>query len=81
MAEGLPMGLRQCGDWTTPILRATEQHTSPAEAPDSAAAGLQAAGLPTPSPAFAVRQRVPAQGDEAAPVELQHAAGHPAQIR
>lgn len=74
------MGLRQHGDGATPLPRAPEKHTSPAEAPNGIAARLQAARFRTCRPTFPVRQRVPAEGDEAAPVDPQHPAGHTAEI-
>lgn len=79
-AEGLLVGLGQGDDGAAPIPRASEMHTLPAEAPHSVAARVQAAGLPTRRPASPVRQRVPAQADDAAPVDAQNPAGHPAEI-
>lgn len=79
-AEGLLMGLWQVGDGATLLPRAPEKHASPAEAPNRTAARLQAARLPTCRPSSPVRQRVPTQGDDAAPVDPQHTAGHPADV-
>lgn len=74
------MGLGQRDDGAAPLPRAAEKHTSPAEAPNGVAARLQAAGLPTCRPTSPVCQRVPTQGEDAAPVNPQDPAGHPAEI-
>lgn len=79
-AEVLLMGLWQEGDGATPLPRAPEKHASPTVAPNGTAARLQAARLPTCRPSSPVRQSVPTQGDDAAPVDPQHAAGHPADV-
>lgn len=78
--KGLLVGLRQEGDWAATFQRAAEKHTSPAKAPHSIAARIQAAGLPTCRPASPVCHRVPTHGDGATPVDPQHPAGHPAEI-
>ncbi len=63
-----------------PFPGAAEKHTSAAEAPHGVAVRPQAAGLPTCCPASPICQRVPTQGDDAAPVDPQDAASHPAEI-
>lgn len=74
------MWLGQGNDGAAPTLRAAEEHTLPAEAPHGVAAWIQAAGLPTRCPASPVGQRMPTQADDAAIVDPQHPAGHPAEI-
>lgn len=73
------MGHGQGGDEATPLPCAAEKHTSPAEAPNCVAVRIQAAGLPTRRPASPICQRVPAEGDGAAPVDPQNPTGHPAE--
>lgn len=74
------VGLGQGGDEAASVQRAAEEHTPPAEAPHGVAARLQAAGLPTRRPCFPHRQGVPAQSDDAAPVDPKHSAGHTAEV-
>lgn len=73
------MGLRQGGDGAAPAPRAPEQHTLPPQAPNGAAARVQAAGLPTRRPSHPINEGVPSQSDHAAPVDPEHPAGHPAE--
>lgn len=79
-AERLLMGLRQWGDEAALFPCAPKEHASPPDAPHGAAARLQAARLPTCRPTSPVRQRVPAEGDDAAPVDPEHPASHPAEV-
>lgn len=74
------MRLRQRGDGAAAGPGAPEKHTPAAEAPNGVAVRLQTARLPTCGPTSPISQRVPTHGDDAAPVDPQHPAGHPAQI-
>lgn len=74
------MRLGQNGDGAAPRTGAAEKHAAPSEAPHGIAIRLQAAGLPARRPASPIRQRVPTEADDAAPVDPEHPAGHPAEI-
>lgn len=73
------MGLWQRGDGTTPVLLAPEQHALASQAPDGAAARIQAARLPAGGASFASDHGLPAQREDVAPVHSQHPARHPAE--
>lgn len=74
------MGLWQRGDGASAVPRAPEQHTLAAQAPDGAAAGVQAAGLPACGASFPNNQGLPPQREHVAPVHPQHPARHPAEV-
>lgn len=74
------MRLRQVGDGAAIALCAGEKHAATAKAPHGSAVRIQAAGLPTRRPASPVCQRVPAQADDAAPMDPQHPTSDSADI-
>lgn len=80
-AQGLPVWLGQEGDVAASLAAAAEKHAAAAEAPHGVAARAGAARLPTRRPASPNRQRVPTETNDAAPVDPEHATGHPAEIR